>query len=236
MDDVFPAIRYIVQHNLPYANTLFVPFLGRDPIEVIKNNLAKNLKVVVLELAHYLTGEMIALKPLIEFCREKDIYLVVDGIQGIGAINFDVQETDVDFLACGAGKWLFGPTGAGFLYVNKRHFRILKGLHAGWLGAQWSGFNDCQISPPLYRDARMFELGSRNIVGISALVENINTPFEPPQSGILTVRPPQDAKAIFDRLCRAKIIVSLRSNCLRFSPHFYNTREEIEEIFDVLSY
>jgi selenocysteine lyase/cysteine desulfurase len=160
----------------------------------------------------------------------------------------------VDFLACGAGKWLFGPTGAGFLYVNKRHFRILKGLHAGWLGAQWSGFNDCQISPPLYRDARMFELGSRNIVGISALVENINILLnygvKNVQEKILslknemrkrfiamdTVRPPQDAKAIFDRLCRAKIIVSLRSNCLRFSPHFYNTREEIEEIFDVLSY
>ena len=268
MDDVFPAIRYVVQHNLPYANTLFVPFLGRDPIEVIKNNLDKDLKVVVLELVHYLTGEMIALKPLIEFCREKDIYLVVDGIQGIGAMNFDVQETDVDFLACGAGKWLFGPTGAGFLYVNKRHFGILKGLHAGWLGAEWGGFNDCQISPPLYPDARMFELGSRNIVGISALVENIKillnygvknvqkkilslknemrkrfiamdykivTPFEPPQSGILTVRPPGNEQKVYQRLREANVIVSLRSGALRFSPHFYNTKDEVEKIFKILN-
>ncbi len=269
MDEVFPAIRYIVQYNLPQVKKLFVPFLGRDPIEVVKKNFDKKLKVVVLELVHYLTGEMIDLKPLIEFCREKGIYLVIDGIQAIGAVDFDVKETGVDFLACGAGKWLFGPTGAGFLYVNKRHFRILKGLHAGWLGAEWSGFEDCQISPPLYPDARMFELGSRNIIGISALVANINillkcgmrsvqekimslkndlgqrflamkyeivTPFESPQSGILTVRPPRNAKDAFDRLRKADIVVSLRSNCLRFSPHFYNTEEEIEEIFKVISY
>ena len=69
-----------------------------------------------------------------------------------------------------------------------------------------------------------------------AMDYKIVTPFEPPQSGILTVRPPRNAKDVFDRLRKADIVVSLRSNCLRFSPHFYNTEEEIEEIFKVISY
>ncbi|MGB3341551.1 MAG: aminotransferase class V-fold PLP-dependent enzyme [bacterium] len=267
MEEAFPAIRYIVKNNLPGIEKIFVPFLNNDPVEVVRDNLDDKLKVVVLELAHYLTGEMFNIEPLAKFLRERNIFLIVDGIQVVGALNLDISTMGVDFLACGAGKWLFGPTGAGFLYVNRKHISKLKGTHVGWLGAQWRGFEDCQISPPLYPDARMFELGSRNIIGLSALAENINillkygmanvqksimslkddmrqkfgglgyeilTPIRPPQSGILTVRPPGNAQEIFRRLKNENIIVSLRSGALRFSPHFYNTKNEIERIFRIL--
>ncbi len=267
MEESFPAIRYIVENNLPGVEKIFVPFLNKDPVQVLKDNLDDRLKVVVLELAHYLTGEMFDLEPLVKFLRERNIFLIVDGIQVVGALDLDISTMGVDFLACGAGKWLFGPTGAGFLYVNSEHARRLKGTHVGWLGAQWSGFEDCRISPPLYPDARMFELGSRNIIGISALVENIRilldygmanvqkriislkhdmremfqtlgyeilTPDKPPQSGILTVRPPGDAQELYQRLKKENVIISLRSGALRFSPHFYNTKDEVARIFQIL--
>jgi len=267
MEEAFPAIRYIVKNNLPGVEQIFVPFLKKDPVQVIKDNLDDKLKVVILEMAHYLTGEMFDLEPLVKFLRERNIFLIVDGIQAVGALNLDIPTMGVDFLACGAGKWLFGPTGAGFLYINGEHIGKLKCTHVGWLGAEWDGFEDCQISPPLYPDARMFELGSRNIIGISALVENINilikygmnnveknilslkhnmrekfrasgyeilTPSKAPQSGILTVRPPDNALKIYQDLIKANVVVSLRSGALRFSPHFYNTEEEVEKIFEIL--
>lgn len=63
---------------------------------------------------------------------------------------------------------------------------------------------------------------------------------EPWRSGILTMRHPKAGAArLFRTLESAKITASLRStrdggSWLRFSPHFYNTRTEMDRIADVL--
>lgn len=60
------------------------------------------------------------------------------------------------------------------------------------------------------------------------------------RSGILTARPrSQDAREVFLRLEEAGVVASLRSDrsgkkWLRFSPHFYNTMEEMDRILRVL--
>jgi len=64
---------------------------------------------------------------------------------------------------------------------------------------------------------------------------------EPLRSGILTVRHPGfDSMALFDALTSENITASLRgarngSSWLRFSPHFYNTSEELDKVADVLA-
>ncbi len=267
MDEVFPAARYVVDYNMPHIEKQYIPFSGRDPIEVVKANLDKKIKVVLVDFVQFFNGEAIDVKRLGSFLKENNIYLIVDGIQAIGALNFNVQDSDIDFLACGAAKWLFGPSGAGFLYVNKHRFNDIKRLHTGWLGANWTSFERFDALPYLFNDARMFEQGTRNIIGISAFSENIKllleyklenvvqqigrlrtelrkifkeldyeiiTPMNALQSGIITVRPQDDPKQLFDRLTHKKIAISFRNNCLRFSPHFYNTLEEVEHIFRIL--
>jgi selenocysteine lyase/cysteine desulfurase len=59
------------------------------------------------------------------------------------------------------------------------------------------------------------------------LVTDRSTPAV--KSGIVTVRHPRPERnrEIFQELTAANIFISLRSDCLRFSPHFYNTEEEI---------
>jgi selenocysteine lyase/cysteine desulfurase len=268
MDEVFPAVRYVADYNLPHIEKKYVPFLGRNPVDVVRKQRERTTRAVVIDYVHFLTGEVIDIHPLAAFCRQEDIYLVVDGIQAIGAIDFSVQNTPVDFLACGAAKWLFGPSGAGFLYIGKKHFKLLNKFHTGWLGAEWSGFESISLSPPLYDDARMFEQGTRNIIGISAFAENVKvlrkyglekveqeilalkqqlrhgfrdlnfeiiTPAQGQQSGIISIRPQQNAKSILEHCARHNVVISLRNDCLRFSPHFYNTSEEIATVLDLLS-
>jgi selenocysteine lyase/cysteine desulfurase len=64
---------------------------------------------------------------------------------------------------------------------------------------------------------------------------------EPLRSGILTTRlPGGDPSLLFSILEKAAITASLRKTrnhgfWLRFSPHFYNTREEIDRVLDVLT-
>ena len=63
---------------------------------------------------------------------------------------------------------------------------------------------------------------------------------EPLRSGIVTARHPQaDANSLFSALEQERITASLRmaregGEWLRFSPHFYNTRAEMERIAEVL--
>ena len=81
---------------------------------------------------------------------------------------------------------------------------------------------------------------------LHGLLENMGFEFlcpprdEPLRSGIVTARHPRArSQALFVALEKAKISASLRSargngEWLRFSMHFYNTREEMDRIADVL--
>jgi cysteine desulfurase/selenocysteine lyase len=267
MSEVFPAVRYVVENDFPQVDKKYVSFSGRDPVEVVRRNLQKGLKAVVIDHVQFLSGETIDLIALSRFTKEQNVFLIVDGIQGIGALDYDARATDVDFLACGAAKWLFGPSGAGFLYINSRNFDHLGTQHTGWLGAGWKGFSDIKEDLPLYPDARKYEMGTRNIMGIQALSANIDilleygmqrvqrriadlkarlrnflenseydimTPSQGLQSGIISMRSSSDMERLYAYLKRSRIVVSLRNGYLRFSPHFYNTGAEVDEVIDTL--
>src|SRR5439155_14911987 len=104
-----------------------------------------------------------------ELARTRDVLLVVDAIQQLGAIGLDVGRTPVDFLVCGGHKWLNAPTGRGFLYVNPRLVERLRPPACGYLNIAeppqgWAGsFATPDI--PAVRDytftqaARRFEIG-----------------------------------------------------------------------------
>ncbi|MBN1302707.1 MAG: aminotransferase class V-fold PLP-dependent enzyme [Melioribacteraceae bacterium] len=67
--------------------------------------------------------------------------------------------------------------------------------------------------------------------GVQLYPDNIE---EKEMSGIVTCRV-NDAERIFNELNSREIICSLRQGMLRFSPHFYNTSNEIEIVADQLS-
>lgn len=64
--------------------------------------------------------------------------------------------------------------------------------------------------------------------------------WEPMRSGILTACPPDgEVKRVFGKLHDAGVVVSLRKErsgkaWIRFSPHFYNTLEEMELVLKIL--
>ena len=54
-------------------------------------------------------------------------------------------------------------------------------------------------------------------------------------SGILSLKHPRaDLGQLFERLQAANVTASLRRGCLRWSPHFYNTEEEIARAVEVV--
>lgn len=91
----------------------------------------------------------------------------------------------------------------------------------------------------------LLEVGMRRIEGqlrsltqfiVDRILEKgmeLLTPEDPlERAGIVTYRT-SNAKKVFEELKANKVIVSLREGCIRFSPHFYNTKEELAKALDI---
>src|SRR5581483_7800931 len=92
-------------------------------------------------------------------CRDRDVYFVVDAIQGVGPLTLDVSTTHIDILACGAQKWLLSPWGSGFVYVRKPLIERLEPYDVSWLAVRgaddFTRLTDYELA---WRgDARKFE-------------------------------------------------------------------------------
>ena len=51
----------------------------------------------------------------------------------------------------------------------------------------------------------------------------------------VAARTPEETTKCYERLCEARIVVSLRENALRIAPHLYNTSEHVSRLIEVLA-
>ena len=132
------------------------------PDEALMLERMRDQRVRVLAISHvqFHTGYRANLARLGSAARASGTWLVVDAIQALGQVAFDVRETPVDILACGAQKWLLSPWGSGFCYVRRELVTRLEPPFAGWSAFQGTDNYSslCDYGGPLRDDARRFEL------------------------------------------------------------------------------
>lgn len=120
------------------------------------------VKVLALSWVSFATGYTCDLERLGRACREREIYFVVDAIQGVGVRPLDARAAHVDILACGGQKWLLAPWGTGFAYIRRELAAQLEPREIGWMAVRGSrDFNrlvDYDLS--WYDDARRFDVGT----------------------------------------------------------------------------
>jgi selenocysteine lyase/cysteine desulfurase len=119
--------------------------------------------VVAAPNCHWTDGSLVDLARVGERAREAGAALVVDGIQSLGALPFDVSEVRPDFLIAASYKWLLGPYGVGFMYVDEKH-REGRPIEHNWINRQGSE-DFAQLVD--YQDAfqpgaRRFDVGERS--------------------------------------------------------------------------
>lgn len=138
------------------------------------------VKAVVVSLTQFSNGYTIDLAALSRATRARGTWLVVDAIQAVGQLPVDVQETPVDFLACGAQKWLLSPWGTGFLYVRRELIRDIAPTFAGW--AAFRGTDDYSrltaYDPEPWPDARRFEVITLPIQDFAAMNASVGLLLE----------------------------------------------------------
>lgn len=75
-------------------------------------------RVITVSWVQWWNGYRCNLTAISAECRRRGILLVVDAIQGIGALRLDARAAGADVLACGGSKWLLGMPGTGFCYIR----------------------------------------------------------------------------------------------------------------------
>jgi cysteine desulfurase/selenocysteine lyase len=232
----------------------------------LEEHVDQRTRVVAASSVEFLTGFRNDLKDIGELCKARGIYFVVDGIQSLGVIPLDVRECHIDLLSCGGPKWLLGPCGLGFLFCRQELIEEMIPPYAGATSVvDFENFRDYDLT--FLPDAKRFELGTPNLVGMVGLLASVNLLLEvgieeiqhwtlhltevliedlqkrgyriasclrPEHRSAIVSFPTPDVEADYQKLTANKVIVSLRENYIRVSPHCYNTEEEVLRVGQVL--
>jgi selenocysteine lyase/cysteine desulfurase len=134
--------------------------------------LTANTKVLALDWVNYSTGRRIDLAVMGELAHQCGALFVVDGTQGVGALELNVHALPVDVFAVAAYKWLLGPYGTGFVYVRAELLNRLDLRVVNWLSVD--GADDFDALPlddfALPGAARIFDVPeTANFLNLSTL-------------------------------------------------------------------
>lgn len=137
--------------------------------------LTARTRVVAVSWVQFLSGFRTDLDAIADVVRAHeasvghDVYLVVDAIQGVGALRLDGARLDA--IACGTQKWLGAMQGSAVLALSDRLMPRLRPL-VGWLNGpvDWDDFEACATEPiALHDDATRFRAGTPQTAQAHAL-------------------------------------------------------------------
>lgn len=147
----------------------FVPHTqGTFSLDAVRATLTPRTRLLAVSWVQFLSGFRCDLDVLGTLCRARGVLLAVDAIQGLGALRLDLRQTPVDFLACGAHKWLLGLPGTAFFYVSEALQDRLTPLR-GWLNGPVDWDDLTAYTADLHADATRFRVGTLDHAGIVAL-------------------------------------------------------------------
>lgn len=170
--NAFPASYYIVHYCLPNIEKRYIDFENNEQFfRELAQKIDEHTRAFVVDHAHFLSGQIIDLSRLSKLARTSNIFTIVDGIQIAGTRQLDITAIPIDFYTAGGMKWLFGPMGTGFIYVNPEKIENLKINHVGWLSTEPGDMSSFYPLRDLRPDARRFEQANFNLFGMIGLIE-----------------------------------------------------------------
>lgn len=115
-----------------------VEFVGRRGRPLAPEDLEGALRaggpvrLLAVGAAHYLTGDLHPLADFAAVLHAQGGLLVVDATQAAGCVAYDWSRCGADAVITSGYKWLYGPYGAGAIWVRRALLGDLVNVNANW--------------------------------------------------------------------------------------------------------
>lgn len=213
----------------------------------------------------YRTGAKTDIKAISELSHRHGVPVIVDGYQSVGSMPIDFDDVGADFLVGGFLKYMLGLPGIGFLLARSNNpvvptqtgWFAARDIFAMEID-KYDPASDARRfeggTPPIpsvYAAVAglklLLEVGLDNawsqtklIHGalrqeIEALGGQVVTPGSEELHGAMIAMPTTDEHELVSRLELDGIVASSRGGNVRFSPHFYNSIDDVERLSRSLS-
>ncbi|MEM6601288.1 MAG: cysteine desulfurase family protein [Verrucomicrobiota bacterium] len=92
---------------------------GQLDLDQLQRSIRADTALVSLMWANNETGVLFPVEEIGALCRERGVLFHVDAVQAVGKLPVALEALPIDYASVSAHK-IYGPKGAGALYVNRR--------------------------------------------------------------------------------------------------------------------
>lgn len=227
------------------------------PYAQLVDAVTETTRLVAFSLVRSQTGDLAPLREICDSAARAGAGVLVDATHALPFTDLREVIGSIDYLVCSAYKHLLCPRGAAFLYVRRDRRDALSPLHANWRAADSPYTRFFGGGLTLAAGAARFDVSLAWLSWVGAvesmrlilrwrndgtlasvpllaadLARQLGT--EPSRSTLVCVRV-SDLDAARAALHDRSIKASVRGDAIRFSPHVYNTAEEIGRVAEVIS-
>jgi isopenicillin-N epimerase len=241
-----------------------VPESVEEIIKAFRTAISAKTRVLAITDVSNTTGARLPSKELCRMARERGIYTHVDGAQTFGALSLNLHEMGCDSYSSSAHKWFLGPKEAGLLYIRQeriaeiwpsvvgvgwgnkvetaargaRKFETLGQRDDAAVSAMGTAVDFLNLIGPARIESRILELATALKEGVRKISgAQLRTSTKPELSaGVCVVGVDGlDYRKVYETLYARHGIAGAPAGGVRFSPHIYNTLEEIDRTLSALA-
>lgn len=236
---------------------------GSATIDDIVRLIDANTAAVSIPHIEYTSSQLHDLARLGEAAHEHGALLVVDASQSAGSIPIVARNSGADVILASAYKWLCGPFGAGVMWLSPsveldpgivgfrshRDMWDLDPTRLEFVGSarrfeagtvSFGAIKGLERSIQILADIGIEQVHDHNMTLALRLIDGLK------RIGLGVVTPPgprtpivscrvDDPGMVVGRLSDARVAAHKRQDFVRFSPHVYNSAEDIDRAVEALA-